>query len=115
MPPPETVDRTKLKALVDKVGDRAFFTLNFQGIWGEAANLRGLVTVSTDLYDRPNFVKKLSEFILERACRRIREIAKTGIHSILYDQSWIGVGVSPQTYREFMLPYDREFVKAARE
>lgn len=115
MPPPETLDQTKLSAMVETVGDRAFFTHNFIGVWGEAANMRGLVTLCTDLYERPEFVHRLSEFLTERSVRRVKHLASTGVHSVLYDQSWIGVGLSPAVYREFILPYDKQVVHAAQE
>ncbi len=115
MPPPETLIQDNLAAMVEMVGDRAFFTHNFIGVWGEAANMRGLVTLCTDLYERPAFVHRLSEFLSERAIRRVKHLAPTRVHSILYDQSWIGVGLSPSVYREFILPYDRQVVKAAQD
>lgn len=115
MPPPETLNQDKLAAMVEMTGDRGFFTHNFIGVWGEAANMRGLVNLCTDLYERPAFVHRLSEFLTERSIRRVKHLAPTGIHSILYDQSWIGVGLSPTVYREFILPYDKQIVQAAQE
>jgi uroporphyrinogen-III decarboxylase len=115
MPAPEALNQDRLAAMVQRVGNRGFFTHNFIGVWGEAANMRGLVTLCTDLYERPDFVKRISEFLTERAVRRVKHLAQTGIHSILYDQSWVGVGFSPKIYREFMLPYDRQVVQAARD
>lgn len=115
MPAPESLNHDNLARMVRAVGDRGFFTHNFIGVWGEAANMRGLVTLCTDIYERPEFVKRISEFLMERSIRRIKRLAETGVHSVLYDQSWVGVGFSPQVYREFMLPYDREVVKAAKD
>lgn len=115
MPPPESLNQGKLAAMVNTVGGRGFFTHNFIGVWGEAANMCGLVTLCTDIYERPEFVKRISEFLMERSIRRVKHLAHTGVHSLLYDQSWVGVGFSPQVYREFMLPYDREVVRTARE
>lgn len=115
MPPPETLNQDKLSAMVEMAGDRGFFTHNFIGVWGEAANMRGLVTLCTDLYERPEFVHKLSEFLTDRSVRRVKHLASTGIHSVLYDQSWIGVGLSPSVYREFILPYDKQVIQAAQE
>ncbi len=115
MPPPETLDQTKLSAMVEMVGDRGFFTHNFIGVWGESANMRGLVTLCTDIYERPSFVHNLAEFLTDRSVRRVKHLASTGIQSILYDQSWIGVGLSPAVYREFILPYDKQVVKAAQD
>ena len=115
LPEPESLNQDKLAALVNRVGDRAFHTFNFIGVWGEAVNMRGLETLISDLYENPKFVERLSEFLMERAIRRVKHLAKTGIHSIIYDQSWVGIGFSPATYRKFMLPYDQKVVKAARE
>jgi len=115
LPTPESLNQDKLAAMVKAVGDRGFVTHNFIGVWGEAANMRGLVTLCTDLYERPEFVKRISEFLMKRSIRRVKHLAQTGIHSLLYDQSWVGVGFSPQVYREFMLPYDREVVQAAKD
>ncbi|MFN8006951.1 MAG: uroporphyrinogen decarboxylase family protein [Terriglobia bacterium] len=115
MPDPEWLNQDKLCRIVRQVADRAFHTFNFMGVWGEAVNMRGLERLITDMYESPSFVERLSEFLAERAIRRIKHLAKTGIHSIIYDQSWVGVGFSAETFRKFMLPYDRKVVSAARE
>jgi uroporphyrinogen-III decarboxylase len=115
MPPPEALVQDKLKRMVEIANGDAFVTHNYLGIWGEAANMRGLVELCTDLYDRPEFVKRVSEWLMNRSIRRVKHLAQTGVHSILYDQSWIGVGLSPATYREFVLPYDTAVVQAAQE
>ena len=115
LPEPESLNQEKLKSMVDAVGDRAFWMHCFIGIWGEAANMRGLVTMACDLIDQPGFVEKFSEFLRDRAIRRVRHLAATGVHSILYDQSWAGIGFSPQQFRRFMYPYDKAVVEAAKE
>lgn len=115
LPEPESLNQDKLKAMVDTAGDRAFFMHCFIGVWGEAANMRGLVTLACDLIDQPKFVEKFSEFLRDRAIRRVRHLAATGVHSILYDQSWVGIGFSPEQFRRFMYPYDTAVVEAAKE
>ena len=115
MPAPESLRQDRLTELVRRVGNDAFITHNFIGVWGEAANMRGLVNLCTDLFDQPELVHALSEFLTERSIRRVRHVAQTGIHSILYDQSWVGVGLSPEHYREFIKPYDTQVVAAAKE
>ncbi len=115
LPEPESLNQEKLKSMVDAGGDRAFWMHCFIGIWGEAANMRGLVTMACDLIDQPGFVEKFSEFLRDRAIRRVRHLAATGVHSILYDQSWAGIGFSPQQFRRFMYPYDKAVVEAAKE
>lgn len=115
MPAPEALRQDRLTDLVRRVGNDAFITHNFIGVWGEAANMRGLVDLCTDIFDRPALVHALSEFLTDRSIRRVRHLAQTGVHSILYDQSWVGVGLSPEHYREFIQPYDQKVVAAAKE
>jgi uroporphyrinogen-III decarboxylase len=115
MPRPDAANQATLIELVRQVGNRAFFTHNVAGIWGEAVGMRGLAQLLMDLYDRPTFVTRLSEFLMERCISRVQHLAKTGVHSILYDQTWVGVGISPKTYRQFILPYDVRVVNAAKE
>ncbi len=115
MPSPESMVLDRLAAMVRGAGEHAFFTHNLLGVWGEAVSMRGLATLSMDLYERPEFVKRLSEFVTERTLRKLPLLARCGIHSILYDQSWVGVGLSRAVYREFVLPNDRRVVQAAKE
>ncbi len=77
------------------MGNRRFLTHNFIGEWGEAANMLGLVTLCTDIYKRWEFVKWISELMMERTICRIRCVAETGVHPVLYDQSRVGVDFSP--------------------
>ncbi len=115
MPEPESLNQNNLKRMVDLVGSRGFFMHNFIGVWGEAANMRGLVTLTCDLMEEPRFVEKISEFLRDRSIRRVRHLAETGVHSVIYDQSWVGMGFSPAQFRKFMLPYDQPVIEAAKE
>ena len=44
-----------------------------------------------------------------------RRLGETGIHSISMNETWVGVGVAPDHFREFMKPYDAECVQAAHD
>lgn len=114
MPPSESMVVDRLADMVRIAGNAAFFTHNLLGVWGEAVCMRGLAALSIDLFERPEFVRRLSEWLTERTLRKIPVLARSGIHSILYDQSWVGAGISPSIYREFVLPYDRRVVAAAQ-
>lgn len=115
LPEPEMLNQDRLVTMLDAVGDRAFFTHQFLGVWGQAANMRGLVNLATDIIERPDFVHRISQSLMERSISRVRHLAQTGIHSMTYDQTWTGIGFSRQHYTEFMLPYDKEVVKAAKQ
>jgi uroporphyrinogen-III decarboxylase len=53
--------------------------------------------------------------IADRQVRLARRLAETGIESINYNETWVGVGLAPATYREFILPYEREVVAAIHQ
>ena len=48
-----------MKGMVEKVGDEAWWLHHVIGPWDMAAEIRGLVDLSMDIYDRPQFVHDL--------------------------------------------------------
>ena len=48
-----------MKGMVEKVGDEAWWLHHVIGPWDMAAEVRGLVDLSMDIYDRPQFVHDL--------------------------------------------------------
>src|SRR5690606_41786012 len=52
-PDPKYLDVSGLADLVRRVGDHAVVLHNFPGVWYEACSVRDLVSVSTDVYERP--------------------------------------------------------------
>jgi hypothetical protein len=114
-PDADLYDMTVLKGMVDKVGDEAWWLHHVIGPWDMAAEIRGLVDLSMDVYDRPEFVHDLMRFCTDWLKGFYRRLGETGIHSISMNETWVGVGVSAQHFREFMKPYDAECVQAAHD
>jgi MtaA/CmuA family methyltransferase len=85
-----------------------------EGALAEAADVRGMSQLMTDLYDRPEWVHDLLETCVEAeiAFARAQVAAGAGI---------IGLGdavasqVSPRAYREFALPYEQRIFGAVHE
>ncbi len=114
-PDPDLLVVDRLKAMVEKVGDRAWWLHHAPGPWNEAAELRGVTTLSMDLYDRPEFVHKLMRLVTDRLKKLYRKLGETGIHSVSMNETWVGMGLSPHIYQEFIKPYDDECVAAIHE
>jgi uroporphyrinogen decarboxylase len=113
LPDPSLMGIETLKGMVARVGARAFFRHAVSGVWNEASELRGAVVLAMDIYDRPGWVKQLLEIVKERLIKHVYRLGETGIHAIAYIQDWLGMGVSPAVYEEFMYPYDKEVIEAA--
>ncbi len=114
-PHPSYLIVQKLKAMVEKVGNRAWWLHHAPGPWDEAVELRGLMGLASDIHERPNFVHQLMRLVTDRLKQLYRRLSETGIHAISMNETWVGVGISPETYREFIQPYDGECVAAAHE
>jgi len=112
MPDPARLDISQLTQMVRQVGRRAVFHHVTPGVWDEACQLRGINNLSLDIYDRPEWVHRLMRTITDRQVRLMRRLAESGIQTINYNETWVGFGISPKAYREFILPYDREVVSA---
>ncbi|MDP7219173.1 MAG: uroporphyrinogen decarboxylase family protein [Anaerolineales bacterium] len=116
MPDPAHMDTNVMRELVGKVGDRAFFNHHIPGPWDEAAQLRGITDLAMDVYDRPDFVHRLMRILADRQVKIVRRLGEIhGLHSISLNETWVGVGLSPSTYNEFVKPYDAEVVKAIQD
>jgi uroporphyrinogen-III decarboxylase len=114
-PSADLYDMTVLKEMVEKVGDEAWWLHHVIGPWDMAAEIRGLVDLSMDIYDRPQFVHDLMRICSDWLQGFYRRLGEAGIHSISLNETWVGVGVAPDQFREFMKPYDTECVEAAHE
>ena len=99
--------------MVRIVGTRAVFHHVTPGVWDEACQLRGVNHLSTDLFDRPAWVHRLLRFITDRQVRLMARLGKVGVQTINYNETWVGFGMSPKTYREFVQPYDTEVIAAS--
>jgi hypothetical protein len=114
-PPGDLYDMSVMKGMVEKVGDDAWWLHHVIGPWDMAAEVRGLVNLSMDIYDRPQFVHDLMRLCTDWLKGFYKQLGQTGIHSISMNETWTGVGVARAHFLEFMQPYEKECVDAAHE
>jgi len=112
-PDPKYLDISRLAETVRTVGERALVLHNFPGVWYEACSVRDLVSVSTDIYERPEWLKRYMAVLADYLLRMQARIMESGIKVLLLDESWVGVGLSAATFNEYILPYDMQLVSAA--
>ena len=91
-PSADLYDMSVMRSMVEKVGDEAWWLHHVVGPWDMAAEIRGLVDLSTDIYDRPQFVHDLMRFCTDWLNGFYRRLGETGIHSISMNETWVGVG-----------------------
>ncbi len=112
-PTGEVYDMSILRGMTEKVGEEAWWLHHVIGPWDMAAEIRGLVDLSMDIYDRPEFVHQLMRFCTDWLKTFYARLGETGIHSISMNETWTGVGIARAHFVEFMKPYEKECVDAA--
>lgn len=85
-----------------------------EGALAEAADLRGVGTLLTDLYDRPEWVADLLEVCTELAIAFARAQVAAGADIIGLGDA-IASQIAPRAYRQFALPYEQRILAAVRE
>ena len=85
-----------------------------EGALAEAADVRGVGRLMTDLIDRPEWVKELLERCVEVGVAFAVAQVEAGADVIGLGDA-IASQVSPRAYREFALPYEQRIFAAVRE
>jgi MtaA/CmuA family methyltransferase len=85
-----------------------------EGALAEAADLRGVAQIMSDLYDRPEWVVEVLEFCTQEAIAFARAQVAAGADIIGLGDA-VGSQVSPKMYRQYALPYEQRIFAAVRE
>ena len=85
-----------------------------EGALAEAADLRGVSTLMTDLVDRPEWVSDLLEYIVEVEIAFARAQVAAGADIIGLGDA-VASQVSRRAYRRFALPYEQRIFAAIHE
>ena len=109
------LDRINAVKLFKKEAGKKFPILGWvEGPIAESADLRGLSSIMTDVYDAPEFLKELFEICTQQAILFSYEQIEAGA-------DFIGIGdaaaslVGPNIYKEFVLPYEQKIINAVHK
>jgi MtaA/CmuA family methyltransferase len=102
-----------IQAFRDQVGGRVPIMGWVEGALAEAADLRGVGPLLSDLYDRPEWVVDLLEICTEQAVAFARAQIQAGADMIGLGDA-ICSQISPKMYRLFALPYEQRIFSAIR-
>ena len=115
-PSADLYDMSVLKGMVEKVGDEAWWLHHVIGPWDMAAEIRGLVDLSMDIYDRPA-VRPRPDARLHRLAEGLLPAARRDRDPLDLDERDLGRASASRRdhFREFMKPYEAECVQAAHD
>ncbi len=112
---PRMSDRLEaVRSFRDKVKGRFPIMGWVEGALAEAADLRGVGTLLTDLIRRPEWVEELLEVCAETAVDFARAQMEAGADIIGLGDA-VSSQVSPRMYQRFALPYEQKIFKAVHQ
>jgi len=114
-PDPEKMDTSVFETFLKKLDNRAFVLIGIPSVWQEACSLRGLENILYDLYDRPEWVRELLDILMDYSVRLARKLSQTDIDCIMVNESYVGLGMSLETYEEFIWPRDKKIIEEANK
>jgi MtaA/CmuA family methyltransferase len=98
----------------EKVGGEVPIMGWVEGALAQAADLRGISNIMTDLYDRPAWVQELLEQCVEVEIAFAKAQVEAGADIIGLGDA-VASQVNPKMYRKFALPYEQRIFEAVRE
>lgn len=110
--PIKYMDITPFKYAQEKVGNDGIAYGLVLGVWHAGCNLRGGDQLMLDLFDRPSWVNEFFRYLTDYTIKQIEVYAQSNAQLLEIGESFVGMGLSPSIYKEFILPFDREIVHA---
>ena len=112
---PRMSDRLEaIRLFREKVGGEVPIMGWVEGGLAQAADLRGVSNIMTDLYDRPEWVQELLERCVEVEIAFAKAQVEAGADIIGLGDA-VASQVNPKMYREFALPYEQRIFEAIHE
>ena len=103
-----------LRIVIDKIGEEVSVDCCAQAPFTTAAYLRGAEQLAKDLYEAPDFVHELLEVCTENTLLWIDAVVNARGGTSLCDPTAGGSLLSPEHYKEFVLPYIQKVVQGIK-
>jgi len=101
---------------VQVMGERCWAMASVAGVWSVGSFLRGPERIMYDCFDRPEWLKRFLGILAEYQVELIKAIGASSPNLTLrLDGSFIGFGVSPRIFGEFIQPAEARLVRAGHE
>jgi uroporphyrinogen-III decarboxylase len=97
-----------------QLGKRGLGWVSVNGIWQQACYLRGMTQMAMDPYLDPGwthaFLGRLCDYLAQQA----EVLCSTPVETFYINESYVGMGLSPKVFNEFVRPYDERLIRIAR-
>jgi uroporphyrinogen decarboxylase len=113
--PAPSIDVEGINARWEQLGERGLGMVSINGIWQEACYLRGMEEMAMDPYLRPEWARAFLGRLADHLALQAEALCRSKVETFFINESYVGMGLSPKVFDEFVRPYDERFVRVAKD
>lgn len=114
LPRPE-IDVQRIDDTREQLGDRGLGFVSINGIWQQACYLRDMEQMAMDVYIRPEWSREYLGCVADYLAAQAEALCRSEAEAFFINESYVGMGLSPKVFEEFVRPYDERFIRIAKE
>jgi uroporphyrinogen decarboxylase len=111
--PPIDVDQ--IAAHWAQLGERGLGRLSTYGIWQQACYVRNMTQMAMDPYLDPAWTHAYLDRLCDYLARQAEILCSTPAETFYINESYVGMGLSPKVFNEFVRPYDERLIQIAKD
>ena len=111
--PPIDVDRIAAKWA--QLGERGLGWVGVNGIWQQACYMRGMTQMAMDPYLDPAWTRAFLGRLCDHLAQEAEILCRTPVETFYINESYVGMGLSPKMFNEFVRPYDERMIRIAKD
>jgi uroporphyrinogen decarboxylase len=104
-----------LDAQLIRIQDHGLGYIYVPGVWHQACDLRGSEQLMYDVFDRPDWVRRLFGMLREYIITVAQEMSRSRLRVLMVNESYVGLGISPTFFHDFVFQDDQRIVGAIHE
>ena len=112
--PTPRMDLERASDIWKRFGDRGLTTVSTNGIWQQACYLRDMGQMAMDPYIRPEWARACLGRIADYLAAQVEALCQSPADALFINESYVGMGLSPKVFNEFVRPYDQRLIDIAK-
>jgi uroporphyrinogen-III decarboxylase len=111
--PPIDVDQITRRW--EQLGERGLGWVSVNGIWQQACYIRGMTQMAMDPYLDPGWAHAYLGRLCDYLAQQAEILCSTPVETFYINESYVGMGLSPKVFNEFVRPYDERLIRIAKK
>jgi uroporphyrinogen decarboxylase len=113
--PLSPIDVDRITQRWAQLGERGLGWVGVNGIWQQACYLRGMTQMAMDPYLDPDWARAYLGRLCDHLEGQADILCRTPVETFYINESYVGMGLSPKVFDEFVRPYDERLIRVAKD